>query len=81
LKISIVGAGVAGSYLLNRLDGHQVECFETRTEGNRELHFLDCHGNSVREAQPFDPVDVAFTQEFTNASQPNSIPKFSADEL
>jgi flavin-dependent dehydrogenase len=32
LKIAIVGAGVAGSYLLNRLDGHEVECFEMRTQ-------------------------------------------------
>ncbi len=27
-----MGAGVAGSYLLNRLDGHQVECFEMRPQ-------------------------------------------------
>jgi len=32
LKIAIVGAGVTGSYLLNRLDGHQVECFEMRPQ-------------------------------------------------
>jgi len=32
LRIAIVGAGVAGSYLLNRLDGHEVECFEQRAE-------------------------------------------------
>jgi flavin-dependent dehydrogenase len=32
LRIAIVGAGVAGSYLLNRLDGHQVECFEMRPQ-------------------------------------------------
>ncbi len=32
MKIAIVGAGVAGSYLLNRLDGHQVECFEMRPQ-------------------------------------------------
>jgi flavin-dependent dehydrogenase len=30
LKIAIVGAGVAGSYLLNRLSGHEVQCFEMR---------------------------------------------------
>ena len=32
MKIAIVGAGVTGSYLLNRLDGHQVECFEMRPQ-------------------------------------------------
>lgn len=32
MKIAIVGAGVAGSYLLNRLDGHEVECFEMRPQ-------------------------------------------------
>ena len=32
MKIAIVGAGVAGSYLLNRLEGHEVECFEMRPQ-------------------------------------------------
>lgn len=32
MKIAVVGAGVAGSFLLNRLDGHTVECFEMRPE-------------------------------------------------
>lgn len=32
MRIAVVGAGVAGSYLLNRLDGHEVECFEQRQE-------------------------------------------------
>lgn len=32
MNIAIVGAGVAGSYLLNRLDGHRVECFEMRPQ-------------------------------------------------
>ena len=32
MKIAIVGAGVAGSYLFNRLDGHEVECFEMRPQ-------------------------------------------------
>ena len=32
MRIAVVGAGVAGSYLLNRLDGHEVECFEMRQQ-------------------------------------------------
>ncbi len=32
MKIAVVGAGVAGSYLINRLDGHEVECFEQRQQ-------------------------------------------------
>jgi flavin-dependent dehydrogenase len=32
LRIAVVGAGVAGSYLLNRLEGHDVECFEQRQQ-------------------------------------------------
>jgi flavin-dependent dehydrogenase len=32
LKIAVIGAGVTGSYLLNRLDGHEVECFEMRPQ-------------------------------------------------
>ena len=33
LKIAVVGAGVSGAYLLNRIPGeHQVECFERRPE-------------------------------------------------
>jgi flavin-dependent dehydrogenase len=32
MRIAVVGAGVAGSYLLNRLDGHEVECFEQRQQ-------------------------------------------------
>lgn len=30
MRIAVVGGGVAGSYLLNRLEGHEVECFEQR---------------------------------------------------
>ncbi|MDA4128572.1 MAG: NAD(P)/FAD-dependent oxidoreductase [Thaumarchaeota archaeon] len=33
MKIAVVGAGVSGAYLLNRIPGeHQVECFERRPE-------------------------------------------------
>jgi len=33
LRIAVVGAGVAGAYLLNRIpDEHEVECFEMRPE-------------------------------------------------
>lgn len=32
MRIAVVGGGVAGSYLLNRLDGHDVECFEQRQQ-------------------------------------------------
>jgi flavin-dependent dehydrogenase len=32
LRIAVVGAGVAGSYLINRLEGHDVECFEQRAQ-------------------------------------------------
>ncbi len=32
MRIAVVGAGVAGSYLLNRLEGHDVECFEQRPQ-------------------------------------------------
>lgn len=33
MKVAVVGAGVAGAYLLNRLsDEHEVECFERRPE-------------------------------------------------
>jgi flavin-dependent dehydrogenase len=35
LKIAVVGTGVAGAYLLNRIPSeHQVEAFEMRTEAN-----------------------------------------------
>jgi len=35
LRIAVVGTGVAGAYLLNRIPGeHQVEAFEMRTEAN-----------------------------------------------
>ena len=35
MKIAVVGLGVAGAYLLNRIPAeHQVEGFEMRTEKN-----------------------------------------------
>ncbi len=35
MRIAVVGAGVAGAYLLNRIPGeHQAEAFELRTEAN-----------------------------------------------
>ncbi len=35
MKIAVVGTGVAGAYLMNRIPGeHQVEAFEMRTEKN-----------------------------------------------